>query len=56
MDSIINKLRSKDGDDFRISMTQLEKIIAENEHLERNINRLKIQSDGNIDQVLYQER
>lgn len=37
-------------------MTQLEKIAAENEHLEMNINRMKIQKNGNVKEVLEQER
>ena len=30
MESIINKLKSKEGDDLKISVAQLEKITAEN--------------------------
>lgn len=56
MDSIINRLKSREGDDYRISMTQLDKIAAENEHLEVKINRMKIQSEGNAKQVLEQEK
>jgi SMC interacting uncharacterized protein involved in chromosome segregation len=34
----------------------LEKFVAENEQLEKNINRLKIKSKGNLKQVLEDER
>lgn len=52
MESIISKLKSKEGDELKISVAQLEKFAAENEQLERNINRLKIKSKGNLKQVL----
>ena len=48
MDSIINNLRSKEGDEHRVSISQLEKIALENENLEMNINRMKIKKNGNV--------
>jgi SMC interacting uncharacterized protein involved in chromosome segregation len=49
-------IKGKDGENLKISNDQLEKFVTENEQLEKNINRLKIKSKGNLKQVLEDER